>query len=214
MSILRRIRTLALAATLALAPAMAPATGETTQISSERLEMQGTEGRNFFFFSGSVEVKGTNLLLHCDELTVVSAREGPEEAAIGRIGAIEEIVARGNVVIRQAGRTAHAGRADVNPRAGTVVLSDQPRIVDGEVEVTGYQFVLHKGERKFTSVPDPDAPATAPSRSVVRLGAMPDLGFDQGEEDVSLRGRLGQGPAAPAPPPAAEGEGDDGGRQP
>ncbi len=211
MSAFRRIPMVALAVLAASGPAPAAA-GEATRISSDRLEMQGTPSRNFFYFTGSVEVKGTNLTLRCEELTVVSAREGPEGATIGRIGAIEEIVARGNVVIRQAGRTAYAGRADVNPRAGTVVLSDHPRIVDGEVEVTGYQFVLHKGQRTFTSVPDPAAPAAAPSRAVVRLGALPDLGFDQGEEEATLRGRLGQGPAAPEP--AAERKGDDGERQP
>jgi lipopolysaccharide export system protein LptA len=159
---------------------------ENTLITSNHLEMQGTEGKNYFYFSGDVLVKGTNLEIKCEELTVVSLREGPEGATVGSIGAIEKIVARGDVAIHQAGRSAFAGLAEVDPQAGTVVLSESPRIVDDEVEVQGYQFVLHKGEKKFTSVPDPNAAADEPSRSVVRLGAMPDLGFDQEEEAISV----------------------------
>ena len=163
-----------------------PSEVKNTLITSLHLEMQGTPEKNYFYFSGDVEVKGTNLVINCDELTVVSLREGPEGATIGSIGAIEEIIARGSVAIHQAGRSAYAGLAEVNPQEGTVVLSDQPRIVDDEVEVEGYQFVLHRGEKKFTSIPDPNAPAEEPSRSVVRLGAMPDLGFDQGEDNISV----------------------------
>ncbi|MEX0322499.1 MAG: LptA/OstA family protein [Puniceicoccaceae bacterium] len=159
---------------------------QNTIISSQHLEMQGTAEKNYFYFSGDVEVKGTNLQILCDELTVVALREGPSGATIGSIGAIEEINARGSVEIHQAGRSAYAGRAEVNPKAGTVVLSDSPRVVDDEVEVQGYQFVLHRGEKKFESVPDPNAPAEEPSRSVVRLGAMPDLGFDQEEDEITV----------------------------
>jgi lipopolysaccharide export system protein LptA len=167
---------------------------QSTVITSERLEMQGTETRNYFYFRGDVQVKGTNLNLDCDELTVVALREGPDTAAIGQIGAIEEIVAQGSVEIHQAGRSAYAVRAEVDPRAGTVTLLQNPRIVDGEVEVEGYQFVLHRGEKKFESIPDPNAPKDMPSRSVVRLGAMPDLGFDQPAESISLDERLEEPP--------------------
>jgi len=163
---------------------------QTTVITSLHLEMQGTPEKNFFYFTGDVLVKGTNIEIRCNELTVISLREGPEGATIGNIGAIEEIVASGSVEIHQAGRSAYAGRAKVDPKAGTVVLSDRPKIVDDDVEVEGYQFVLHKGEKKFESVPDPNAPVEKPSRSVVRLGAMPDMGFDQDEETVSVDDRI------------------------
>lgn len=157
---------------------------ERTLVTSNELEMQGAELRNYFFFRGEVEVRGTNLRIRCDEMTVTAMREGAEDAAIGQIGAIERIVARGNVIIEQAGRVAYAGLAEVDPIAGTVTLSDSPRIVDNDVEVEGFQFLLRQGERKFISVPDPNAPPERPSRSVVRLGALPDLGFDQNEEDI------------------------------
>jgi lipopolysaccharide export system protein LptA len=188
----KQIPLLALLAGLSILPAVQAEEMSNTLITSLHLEMQGTAEKNYFYFSGDVVVKGTNLEIICDELTVVSLREGPEGATVGSIGAIEEIVARGDVEIHQAGRSAYSGLAEVNPQAGTVVLSESPRIVDEEVEVAGYQFVLHKGEKKFTSVPDPNAPAEQPSRSVVRLGAMPDLGFDQDEESVSVDDSLEQ----------------------
>jgi lipopolysaccharide export system protein LptA len=157
-----------------------------TIITSDRLEMQGTADANYFYFTGDVEVEGTNLRILCRELTIVAMRKGEETATIGEIDAIRKITARGDVEIHQAGRSAFAGLAEVNPREGTVTLSENPKIIDGEVEVEGYQFVLHKGERKFVSVPDPNAPKEAPSRSVVRLGAMPDMGFDQSEETITV----------------------------
>ncbi|NBD38729.1 MAG: hypothetical protein GVY10_09185 [Verrucomicrobia bacterium] len=163
---------------------------EKTVITSDRLEMQGTEGKNFFYFEGRVRVEGTNLQLACERLTVVAAREGAKGEGVGEIGAIEEIIARGEVEIHQAGRSAYAGLAKVDPRAGTVTLAENPRVTDGDTEVTGYRFVLHRGEKRFESIPDPDAPPEKPSRSVVRLGAMPDLGFDQTEKEVDLDERL------------------------
>ncbi len=178
-----------------------------TLITSERLEMQGTAERNYFYFTGDVEVKGTNLQILCEELTVVAMREGPEEATIGKLEAIDGIVASGDVVIHQAGRSAYAGRAEVDPRAGTVTLSEEPRIIDGDVEVEGYQFVLHKGERKFESIPDPNAATREPSRSVVRLGAMPDLGFDQEEEAITVDERIGT-PEEAGDTPEVEPSGD------
>lgn len=158
-----------------------------TVITSERLEMQGSENRNFFTFETDVLVKGTNLEIRCDLLTVVSQRSGGVGEAVGKIGAIETIIAEGDVVIHQAGRTAYAGKAEVDPRSGKVILSDKPKIVDNDVTVEGYQFVLHRGEKKFESIPDPNATAENPSRSSVRLGALPDLGFDQDEKDISIK---------------------------
>ncbi|MCC5835485.1 MAG: hypothetical protein JJU20_12185 [Opitutales bacterium] len=178
----------AVLAVILLLPQLAQAVMDRTVITSETVEMQGTESRNYFYFRNSVVVEGINLELRCDELTVVSTRRpgGDDGETVGEIGSIESIVAVGNVEIYQAGRSAFAGRAEVNPAEGTVTLKENPRIVDRDVEVQGYQFVLNQGERRFQSIPDPNAPADRPSRSVVRLGALPDLGFDQDEETIEL----------------------------
>lgn len=172
---------------------------ERTVITSDSLEMQGTEERNFFFFRSNVVVLGTNLEIRCDELTVIAGRQGADDATVGEIGAIERIIAVGNVQIHQAGRSAFCGQAEVDPRAGTVTLSGNPRVVDRDVEIEGYMFILHRDQRRFQSIPDPNAPASAPSRSVVRLGALPDLGFSQDEATIDI-----PAPTIEVPVPLAE----------
>jgi lipopolysaccharide export system protein LptA len=161
-----------------------------TVIDSETLEMQGTEDRNFFYFRGNVHVTGTNLEIRCDELTVTAFRGGEEDETVGEIGAIEAIVAKGNVEITQAGRVATAGRVEVDPVAGTVSLLDDPKMVDGEVEVEGYKFVFYKDDRRVEVVADPYATPDKPARSRVSLGALPANAFEQEEEAVTVTDRL------------------------
>lgn len=178
---------------------------EPTRISSTSLKMQGSGDRNHFYFEEDVIVTGTNLELRCQQLTVVALRAGEIDATIGEIGAIESIVAVGGVEIHQAGRSAYAERAEVDPVAGTVVLKGNPRVVDGEVEVTGYEFILRQGERIFEVVPDPNVENPADSRSVVRLGSLPDLGFDQEAEAITVDEALGEASPGETPlPPAGE----------
>ena len=167
-----------------------------TEITSETLEMQGTEFRNYFYFRKNVRVVGNNLEITCDDLTVCAIRAGSPDAAVGQVGAIESIVATGNVHIRQEGREAFAARAEVDPKAGTVTLTGNPRIKDREVEVEGYKFILHKDRKTFESIPDPNA-TPGSSRSVVRLGALPDLGFNQEASHT---------PTPPESQPPAQGE--------
>lgn len=171
----------------ALLPAVAQeAEPPRTVIDSDSLEMQGTEERNFFYFRGNVEVNGQNLRISCDELVITASRGGDADATMGEIGAIEKIVASGNVEIVQAGRKAVAGRAEVDPVAGTVTLSDNPRIIDGEVEVEGYQFVFYKEDKRIETIPDPNATPDEPSRSRVTLGALPPIEFAQPEEEITV----------------------------
>src|SRR5690554_5972596 len=93
-----------------------------TVIDSDTLEMQGTDAHNYFYFRGQVRVSGDQLEITCDELVVTATRGGDPAATVGEIGAIESIVASGNVHIFQGGRQAIAGRAEVDPRGGTVTL--------------------------------------------------------------------------------------------
>ncbi len=160
---------------------------EKTVIVSDHLEMRSTEEKNYFYFRENVRVEATNLVVESNLLEVVALREGQADdldATVGEIGAIDSIIATGNVAIYQAGREAHAGRAEVLPRAGRVILSDSPRVLDGDTEVTGWQIVLNKGDRQVTVVPNPDAKAENNQRPTITLGgsALPDLGFDENEE--------------------------------
>ena len=87
-------------------------------------------------------------------------------------------------------RSAFAGKAVVDPVAGTVTLRDDPRVVDGDIEIQGRGqiFVIHKGDRRFETLPDPDYSAPADEvkgRSRISLGQLPDLGFSLDEDEIS-----------------------------
>ncbi len=161
---------------------------EFTVIVSDHLQMKSTEEKNYFYFEKNVQVEATNLIVKSDCLEVVALRENKvddPDATIGEIGAIESIVAIGKVEIFQAGREAYAGRAVVLPKEGKVVLSESPRVVDGETEVTGWQIVLNRGERQVTVTPNPDMQTEERERPTITLGggSLPDLGFDESESE-------------------------------
>lgn len=161
---------------------------EPTTIDSQSLRMQGYADRNVFFFDGEVVVTGENLRVECEEMEVVALRSGEseEEAAegtVGNLGKIQSIVARGRVVIRQAGRTAYAQKAVLAPEQGEVVLTGDPRVVDDadpDFAVRGREITLKKGRRQvFVEEP------------FVTFGPLTDLGFERDgekeEEDVSAQ---------------------------
>lgn len=52
-----------------------------TVISSDELDMVGGDEANHFYFRGNVKVQATNMLATCDELEVISARQGGKSDA-------------------------------------------------------------------------------------------------------------------------------------
>ncbi len=196
MNILLIKHSIALVLTMLLLPLTLPGAGEsdqptdTTVIVSEHLQMRSTEEKNYFYFDQNVRVEATNLVVKSDRMEIIALRENQEDdpdATVGEIGVIESIMAAGNVEIYQAGRVAYAGRAEVLPREGKIVLSESPRVVDGETEIAGWQIVLNKGERQVTVFPNPDEQAVEADRERPTItldgGALPDLGFEEDEED-------------------------------
>lgn len=165
-----------------------------TIVESDALEMNATDDHNFFYFTGNVRVTGTNLAVTCDRLEVVTSRTGDSEATIGKITAIESIVATGGVEIFQAGRLITAGRAELSPRDGLVILTDQPKIIDGEVEVSGWRITLLKGERKALVEADPEQGQGG--RPTVKLDSLPDLGYREKEQEKAVPAN------GEAPPPS------------
>ncbi len=157
-----------------------------TIIESERIEMRGGEDRNFFYFEDQVQVVGTNLLLQCDRLEVTAARKGGKNATAGEIGSIQKVAAAGRVVIEQAGRQAYCGRADFDPAAGEVVLSENPKVVDAGAEVRGWKIVIRTGTRQAEVLSNPDA-QTASERATVVLDALPDFGFTKEKQQETAR---------------------------
>ena len=152
-----------------------------TVIQSESLEMRSTPKRNYFYFQTNVRVEGNNLLVTCNNLEVTATRGGGEDdpnATIGEFGTIESIVATGDVEILQAGRRAEAGRAQVLPHLGKVVLTENPRVYDVHGEVSGWRITLLKNERRVVVENNPE---DGRQRPTVVLSELPDLGFESVE---------------------------------
>lgn len=146
-----------------------------TDIVSDRLEMVSREDHNVFIFHDRVRVtSGDNLLITCQRLEVTAQRQGDPESTIGDFGAIELIVATGDVAIIVSGRQAYAGRAEVIPAQGRVVMTESPRIVDGDTEVSGWRITLLREEKKALVEMDPEGE----ERPTVSLGDLPEFDFD------------------------------------
>ena len=155
-------------------------------IDSDTLEMQGTEKNNYFYFGGNVHVVGTDLEINCDELTVRAKRGGDEKSTVGELGAVEEIVAVGNVRINQAGRVATAGRVVVDPVKGTIHFLEKPVIVQGDMEASAYGFVFYTNDKRLEALNPPGFQPGKEGRSKISLSAMPKITFDLPEDSVTV----------------------------
>lgn len=76
-------------------------------------------------FSGNVIVTGTNFNLTCEEMTVIFTKDSK----------IDNIVAKGSVVITQPNRVSHSGQAQYFRDEDKFVLTDQPTILDNKNQI-------------------------------------------------------------------------------
>ena len=153
-----------------------------TIIEGDQLEMIATEDEAYFIFTDNIRVIGNNIILTCDRLEVISTRDEDDPPGAERLsgmGRIRLIVASGNVRVVQEGREATAGRAEVLPNEGRVILTESPVIRDAQGEVSGERMVLYQGLERAVVESGPDRPAR------VVLPNIPDLGFRPGESGES-----------------------------
>ena len=160
-----------------------------TVIESEKLDMHSTDTLTTFVFSNRVIVTDTNLRLTCDQLEVVTTRQGDVTATIGKLGHFKSLIATGNVHLLQSDREAACGRAEVLPDDDKIILTDHPVVKDlgNGATATGPRMVLFRGERRAVI----EGGEADPSRIV--LPAIKDLGFDKDKKAPE--------PAAPKPTP-------------
>jgi lipopolysaccharide transport protein LptA len=160
-----------------------------TTILSQTLEMISSDTLNTFYFTGDVKVDSTNLRMNSDKMVVLASRStsdepsAPKEKADTPLGAIQKIVAAGNVHIFQKDREATSGRAEFFPGEGKMVLTDNPKVTDNKTVVSGWRITLYQDQKRVVVEQDPNGTA----RPSLDLASLP------GEE-----------PSQPAPqPPAA-----------
>ncbi len=123
-----------------------------TVITSDQLEMENRETSNHFFFKGRVKIEGSNMQATCDEMQVISKRPGDKGASAAgspdaQFGAIEIIIATGNVTIKQTGRKATATRAEIHPDKDYLELKGNVILETDQGLVSGPHFILEKGKR-------------------------------------------------------------------
>jgi len=88
-------------------------------------ELHADQVSHTAIFTGNVIVTGTNFNMTCEEMTIIFTKENK----------IDNIVAKGNVVITQPDRITHSGQAQYFQDEDKIVLTDQPTILDNKNQI-------------------------------------------------------------------------------
>jgi lipopolysaccharide export system protein LptA len=162
-----------------------PEADETTTITSDGgFEMSSSATQNRFVFTDNVRIRAGGFFARCDTMTVVANRAGGDpRATVGQFGQIETVIAEGNVIIRQAGREAFCGRAEIYPLKGLAYLKQDPIVVDGETRITGYEMILDRNKESVRVLPYPEKGAEARIPEALTTGALPSAEDKPGEEE-------------------------------
>ena len=150
-----------------------------TEIFSDKLTMVSGDKDNHFLFTGNVEVRATNMVATCEKLEVYAGKDTsnksptePPKPGSPPIGKIDRIVAIGNVRVIQDARIATAGKAEIFPQIGKVVLMESPVVTNKDGVLTGWRITLYQGEQKVEVESDPNRKR----RPSIVLPQIPDLG--------------------------------------
>jgi len=113
-----------------------PAPGSTV-IDSDELHMD--QSTHVAVFTGNVVVTGTNFTLKCEEMTV----------NFDKANKIDNIVAKGDVVIVQPGRVTHSGLAIYYHDEDKFDLTDQPMINDNGKTIAAPEIIIYRGKQSM-----------------------------------------------------------------
>ncbi len=108
-----------------------------TVITSDELHMD--QVGHTAIFTGNVVVVGNNFNMKCDEMTVYFTNDSK----------IDNIVAKGNVVIIQPGRITHAGQAQYFRSDDKFVLTDQPVILDNKNQIEAPEITIYRTKQSL-----------------------------------------------------------------
>lgn len=126
-------------------------TAPRTIIHSERLKLITTVEEYQFEFNNKVHVVSDDMDLRGDVLiAVVDTPEGRDQAGpkvdADQLDSVQKIVAKGNVVINQAGRLVRAGQAEFYPKEQRAFLSGTPQIEASGAYLSGNTILSKEGE--------------------------------------------------------------------
>jgi len=177
-----RLAPLATALTLCIALAQSAGqvgsdTPQDTIITSAYAELRNDGVEAYTMFRDNVRLTGTNLEVTCDLLEVFGEEQPNDGETVGQLGPMRtrRLVATGNVVIKQAGREAHAEKVEVLPLEDVIILTGSPvTVTDTQATYEGAEIRFRRGDRQIE--------ITKP-RGVFR--PLPDLGFPQDSGEAS-----------------------------
>jgi lipopolysaccharide transport protein LptA len=110
--------------------------GGTLTVTSDEMSFSNQTG--VLAFAGNVKVDRSGMKMEARHLTVTLERDdaGTDKRRIDRM------VAEGDVVFTYGDRTATAGRAEYDPAAGTVVLTEKPQVSEPTMTVQGKRITI------------------------------------------------------------------------
>jgi len=111
----------------------------TTVINSDELRMDQL-GKTAVF-TGNVVVIGNNFNMKCEEMTVFFTNDSK----------IDNIVAKGDVVIVQPGRITHCGQAQYFRDEDKFVLTDEPDILDNQNEIQAPKITIYRTKQTMVT---------------------------------------------------------------
>jgi lipopolysaccharide transport protein LptA len=108
-----------------------------TVINSDELRMD--QIGHTAVFTGDVVVVGNAFNMKCEEMTVYFTNDNK----------IDNIIAKGNVVIVQPGRITHCGQAQYFHDEDKFVLTDQPDILDNKNEISAPEITIFRTQKSL-----------------------------------------------------------------
>ncbi len=159
-----------------------PQGGEPTRIVSNRQSLVGGTKADRYFFEGDVEITGDGVKGSCDRIEVVMLKPQAGAQAQSKERGIDKIILFGNVKMEQGLKVATCGRADVYPKAGTVVMTDNPVVINNEdnTRAEGPRIVYVNGtkgvriepmlEEQFNAIDDSQTPPKRPTLLLPAIG--------------------------------------------
>jgi lipopolysaccharide transport protein LptA len=110
--------------------------GGTLTVNADRMAFSNQTG--VLGFTGNVRVDRNGMRMQARHVTVTLERDG--SGAEKR--RIHNMVAEGDVTFTYGDRTATAGRAEYDPAAGTVVLTEKPKVTEPTMTVVGKRITI------------------------------------------------------------------------
>lgn len=119
-------------------PEMNHDSSQPVKITSEQLEADDQAG--IFIFKGDVQAQQGEVFIYAQTMTVSYIK--------GEKRQIETVIAEGDVRIVQLNRIATGGKAIFYHQEGRIILSDQPRVVQGDNTVEGERIVVYLNDNR------------------------------------------------------------------